>query len=70
MDVRLKIIRKPDKKKRSIIESKVFPVFKGEGPYNYLCGNCPTVLCEGMQKGQVGNIVIRCPKCGRYNSVK
>jgi DNA-directed RNA polymerase subunit RPC12/RpoP len=43
-------------------------VISGEhGDMRYVCGGCRAALIEGMNAGQVSNIVIRCPACGVYN---
>ena len=65
--MKLCIIPKPAEGSRTVIESKVNPAFKGEGDSDYVCGNCETILAEKIRRGQIKNIVVRCPKCGQYN---
>ncbi len=72
MDVRLRVISKPKIQTRAVLEPKVgeiLPVIKGHGNLNFLCGNCGAVLVEGINEGQIRNIVIHCPICRYYNDV-
>ena len=67
--IELKIIPKPKPKTRTIFISKVLPVIKGPGKIVLVCGNCKAILADGIQKGQVRNIVIQCPICKFYNEI-
>ena len=67
MTIKLNIVPKPAQGTRTLIESKISPAFKGEGETNYVCGNCGAVLAEKVRPGQIKNIVVLCPKCGKYN---
>jgi DNA-directed RNA polymerase subunit RPC12/RpoP len=72
LDVRLRIILKPKPQTRAVLEPKVgeiLPVIKGNGSLNLLCGNCGAVLVEGINEGQIRNMVIHCPICRYYNDV-
>jgi ribosomal protein S27AE len=41
------------------------PVVVGEGPNNYLCGNCGNLLAEHLSPPQMNiQVRIRCAKCG------
>jgi DNA-directed RNA polymerase subunit RPC12/RpoP len=41
------------------------PVVVGEGPNNYLCGNCGNLLAEALSPPQMNiKVRIRCAKCG------
>ncbi|MEN8614922.1 Com family DNA-binding transcriptional regulator [Dehalogenimonas sp. THU2] len=55
--------------RRTILSSQTPPVFKSNGQINVLCGNCKTVLCEGLADEKIENIVIRCPHCRGLNNV-
>ena len=66
-EIKLAIIPEPREGSRTVIDSKVSPVFKGEGDVNYMCGACGAILAEKVRRGQVRNIVVRCPKCGQYS---
>jgi len=67
MEIKLGIIPKPSEGSRTVIESKVSPTFKGGGDVDYLCGSCGALIAEKVRRGQIRNIVVRCPKCGQYN---
>lgn len=67
MEIGLSIVSKPREGSRTVIEPEVAPAFKGEGDVDYVCGNCGAVLAEKLREGQIENIVIHCPKCGKYN---
>jgi len=41
------------------------PVIVGTGVYDVRCGNCGTLIIKGMDEGQVRDLIIVCPKCGR-----
>ena len=43
---------------------------KGTGEDNLLCGTCKNVLCENITRGQVRNLVFKCPNCDSFNLVK
>ena len=43
---------------------------KGTGEDNYLCGTCRNVLCEKITRGQVQNLVFKCPNCDSYNFIR
>jgi DNA-directed RNA polymerase subunit RPC12/RpoP len=66
-DIKLKVIPEPAKGTRAIIRRDKAPLMRSEGPVNYVCGKCGTVLLESIQKGQVTGIVLRCPQCGSFN---
>jgi hypothetical protein len=73
LDVRLRVISEPKPQTRAILEPKVgevLPVIKGNGNLNLLCGNCGAILIEGINKGQIRNIVIHCPICRFYNNIQ
>jgi hypothetical protein len=39
------------------------PVFVGQGALDYVCGQCRSVVCEGIAPGDLGGIPVRC-RCG------
>ena len=47
-----------------------YAFFKGQGNDNYLCGVCKNVICENMDRGQIINLVFKCPNCDNYNIIK
>jgi hypothetical protein len=68
-EIKLKTIPQPDEGTRAVLQSNKAPMIRGAGEYNYLCGNCGALLVEGIEQGQIQNIVIICPRCGRYNEL-
>ena len=68
--IRLKVIPKPKDKERPII------AFDGDGlriigdspnePLT-LCGACDNILMQGVKRGAVRRVVLRCYSCGAYN---
>jgi len=67
MKIKLEIILKPSEGTRTVMEPKVVPAYNGDGDTDYICGKCGALLADKIRKGQVQNIVVRCPKCGQYN---
>lgn len=66
----LKVIPEPDPNTRAVF------IYQGEGTVIFtgyqvglalVCGSCKSHLVEGMPKGNIQNIVIRCKNCGSYN---
>ena len=71
-DIKLKIVSKPIEGSRPILqmESRESPtIIKGQGIINLLCGNCSAVLANGIESGQVQDVVLHCGVCGSYNHV-
>ena len=64
-----KIIPEPVAGTRTVIDQKTLPVAVSSCNLNYLCGSCGVVLIQGMVGDQFNNIVIRCPKCGKFNEI-
>jgi hypothetical protein len=73
MDYQMQVIAKP-KEGVSILLTRsgkgTTPFIVGEGSDNYVCGSCKTVLCEGVNRGQIIGVVLMCPNCGNYNLLK
>lgn len=67
MKIKLSTVAKPHEGSRTVIESKVSPAFRGKGDVDYICGGCGTLIAEKVRRGQIRNIVVRCPECGQYN---
>jgi len=47
-----------------------FVFIRGSGDTDYLCGACQSVICEQVERGQVVNIVFKCPNCGSFNLLR
>ena len=64
----LNVIKKPPPTRGGVVSyTGEGPVMKREGPLTWLCGGCREPILEGMQPGQVRNLVFRCNGCGVYN---
>jgi hypothetical protein len=64
-----KIIPEPQAGTRSVIDQKTLPVAVSSGDTDILCGSCGVVLIKGMLGDSFSNIVIRCPRCGKFNEM-
>ena len=42
-------------------------LIKGGGEFDYFCGECETVLVEGVQRDKCLGLVLLCNKCGSFN---
>lgn len=42
----------------------------GHGNDNYLCGTCNNVICEKVIRGQIVNLVFKCPNCDSFNIIR
>ena len=43
-------------------------LIKGGGEFDYFCGECETVLIEGVQQDKCLGLVLVCNKCGSLNA--
>ena len=43
-------------------------LIKGGGNFDYFCGECQTVLVEGVQQDKCLGLVLVCNKCGSFNA--
>jgi hypothetical protein len=74
LDKKLRVIPKPKEGTRTVLVLKPNPdkpstVFKGQGDLNLICGYCESILCEGINAGQIRNMVLKCPVCNNYNEI-
>jgi predicted RNA-binding Zn-ribbon protein involved in translation (DUF1610 family) len=46
------------------------PLLRGQGSHDFLCGACDNVIAKGVERGQVINIVLKCPNCGSFNRAR
>ena len=44
-----------------------YVIISGGGSDNYLCGACENIICKNVNRGQIINLVFKCPNCGEYN---
>lgn len=67
--IKMKSIKESEVGSRSIIQAAptLESMVKGEGDTNYTCFNCGKVILETVDKGQVTEIVFKCPVCGELN---
>lgn len=64
----LRVIPEPDPKIRSVINftGKGTIAFTGNGDLNLLCGQCKSMLVQGVG-ASLESVVIKCNSCGAYN---
>ena len=62
--VRLKLIPAP--RLGSVVSAPPVLIVSNHS-VDYSCGNCDTILMHA-DDGQIHNLVIRCTKCGSYNT--
>ena len=71
--VRLMVIPEPEEGSRVVLKkddassTTVFLRGNDSDAPSLLCGGCGVVLVERTQRGTMGGIVLRCPRCGSYN---
>ena len=69
----LKVIPKPQEGTAAVLilsKKGKFSIIKGQGADNYLCGTCENIICENVDRGQIINLVFKCPDCSSYNVIK
>ena len=67
MRIKLEVVAGSSEEDRPVREPKAPPLWTGNGDVDYICGNCEAVLAAKMRKGQIKNLVLQCPSCGKYN---
>jgi hypothetical protein len=73
MDIQMTVISEPEHGTATVLihgKKGNFVFIKGEGGDNYLCGACKNILCEKVSRGQIVNIVLKCPNCGNFNVLR
>ena len=43
-------------------------LIKGKGDFDYVCGECGTILMEGVEQDKCLGLVLLCNKCGSFNA--
>jgi hypothetical protein len=43
-------------------------LIRGGGDFDYLCGECNTILMEGVEQDKCLGLVLLCNKCGSFNA--
>lgn len=68
----LEVIPEPEEGSETVFQTNQGEdfIFIEGGDDSYLCGACNKILCENVNRGQMMNIVFKCPKCGNYNKIK
>lgn len=46
------------------------PLMCGEGSHDFLCGACDNVIAKSIDRGQIVNIVLKCPNCKSFNRAR
>lgn len=64
-----KIIPEPSEGTRTILAPPEAPAIRGDGDLTILCGACNIAICQNIIPGQVENIVVKCPNCGKFNDI-
>lgn len=72
MDYNLSVIPEEETKNKAVLvrEDKETPFIEGKSDDNYLCGVCNNLLCKNISRGQIINLVFKCPNCGAFNKVR
>lgn len=65
--IRMKLVEKPVNGATVFETTTNAPLIKGNGKADYICGMCKSVLAEGVELGQIKNVILRCYMCKRYN---
>lgn len=47
-----------------------YAIINGQGSDNYLCGACQNVICMNVDRGQIINLVFKCPNCDSFNRMR
>jgi hypothetical protein len=73
MEIQMEVVPEPKPGERTVLtlgESGQYAIIRGTGEVNYLCGTCRNVICDHIERGQVINIVFKCPNCGSFNLLR
>ncbi len=64
--IRLKIVEEPKPGSSNVLTLRegMLPALEGPGTLAYRCGQCNSIMTEGIY---LPGVVIRCPNCQHYN---
>jgi hypothetical protein len=71
--IQMEVIPEPKPGEASVLvldKSGPYVIIRGVGDVDYLCGACRNVICEHVARGQVINMVFKCPNCGSFNLLR
>lgn len=46
------------------------PLLQGQGSHDFLCEACDNVIARSIDRGQIVNIVLKCPNCRSFNRAR
>lgn len=71
--IQMEVVPEPEPGEASVLtlgKSGRHPIIRGDGDVDYLCGACRNVICEGVWRGQIINLVFKCPDCSSFNLIR
>ena len=71
--IQMEVIPEPKPGEASVLASirkGAHKLVEGGGDVDYVCGSCRNVICASVWRGQVANLVFKCPNCGSFNLVR
>lgn len=72
-DYQMEVIAEPEHGSASVLvfgKNGPYSIIESDGSDNYLCGACRNVICRNVTRGQIINIVFKCPNCNAYNHLR
>ena len=52
------------------VTTSPYAAMSGAGDTDYICGACKVTLAAQVERGQVSSMVLRCPACKSFNSIR
>jgi predicted RNA-binding Zn-ribbon protein involved in translation (DUF1610 family) len=71
--IQMEVIPEPEPGTASVLvldKKGSYAIIRGVGDIDYVCGVCRNVICERVERGQIMNMVFRCPQCGSFNALR
>lgn len=65
MIIKLEVVDEYSEENKPVRERKAPPIWTGNGDIDYICGNCEAVIAKSMRMGQIKNLKLDCPTCGK-----